>query len=477
MIRLRERGSALATALIVTILVAGLAAALTTYSFPYLRTSASFNQKIVALYAAEGAIEEVRYQVANSQYDDVGNLWLMANSDPDTDGGDVDDNDGFLAYDDLPVGDAQADVRIVDLGNDYYRVTATATYAERTVTLTQEIRSRDTFARYLWFVDVDNINVGTTTVQGSVYSGKKLVNNWGGAKYYKSVETRMGVDYFNGATTQNTSYYDTTDWNAPQVQMPSTNEIATLHTNAEDPVYNVQNTSSAYQGGGSMNTEIVLLGDQVTITAKKVSNGQVVKAGTYPIPSNGLIFVQGDVTSLTGDINTRLTIATMGQVNVKSKIRYKDQDGDLAYVLEKNGAIVPNNDDGTQNAWTEANGYKYFPNADFDPDPDAPPTLGVLAAKDIVVDNAAPFNMELHAALFSATGRWYCDLTQKKGNWRFLGSMVQNKGGWRYSGTTLKGYGKSGEYLYDTALLQTPPPFYLPIDKPIYGARWEMSSK
>ncbi len=475
--RVSTRGSALAAALVVVILSAGLVAALATYSFPYIRTSSSFNQKVYALYASEAYLEEVRYQVANSQYDSMGNLWLMNNSSPPSGaGGAILETDGYLAFSNVKVGEATVNVRVVDLGNSYYRITSTAQFADRAVSLAQEIRARDTFARYLFFVDVDNLSVGTTTVRGSVYSGKKLINNWGGAKYYKSVETRMGVVYQNGATAQNTKYFDTTNWSAPQVKIPSTNEIATLHNNITNPVYWVENQSSAYSGGGAMNTDIVLMGNQVKITAKKKTTGAIFKTGTYPIPDNGLIFVQGDVTSLSGDISGRLTIATMGQVNVTGKIRYKDPEGDLAYVLQKNGVNVPNNDDGTTTAWNEPT-YKYVKNPAYNPDSDASPTLGVLAAKDVVIANSAPYNMEVHGALFSATGRWYCDLTQKKGNWRFLGSMVQNLGGWRYNGATLAGYGKSGEYIYDTQLQQTPPPFYLPVDKPIYGPRWELSSK
>lgn len=467
--RTNERGSALAAALVLTVLAAGLVAALVTFSFPYIRTTQAFNEKVYAVYAAEAGLEEAKVQIANSDYDDVGNLWLMNNSAAAP--------TGELVYDDLQVGNATVDVRVYSLDDEFqfYRVEATATYGQRTVTLSWELRARDTFAKYMFFVDADNLSVGTTTVRGYVYAGKKLINNYGGAVYHKYVEARQGIVHQNGATTSNTSYIDGYDDAAPQTQMPSTNEIATLHTKVENPIFNVQNSSSAYQGGGSMNTYITMNGDQMTMVAKKTTNGQVVNSYTGPIPSNGLVFSQGDV-YIKGDVSGRLTVATMGKTYITDRIRYTDQDGDLAYVLKKDGDVIPDNyvADWTQK-W-DGPGYEYVPNESFNPQEGESPTLGLLSAGDVVIVDGAPKNMEMHAAVFSATGRWYCDLTSYKGNLKVLGSLVQNKGGWRYSGATQKGYAKSGEYIYDNQLLIDPPPFYLKVDKPMWGPRWESSS-
>jgi hypothetical protein len=468
--RRNERGSALAAALVITILAAGLVAALVTYSFPFIRTSQSFNHKIYALYAAEAGLEEARMQISASDYDDVGNLWLMANSD-------IEANGGFLAYNDLPVGDALVDVRIFDIGeqpNQFYRVEATGSFAGRTVTLAWELRARDTFAKYMFFVDVGDLNVGTTTVRGAVYVGGKLNNYFGGAKYYKSVEAVKGVTYNSGATAANTNYFDTLDESAPNTQMPSTNEIANLHQNTTDPIFNVQNSSSAYSGGGSMNTYITFNGDQVSIVARRTSNNQIVNSYNGPLPSNGLIFSQGDV-YVQGDAQGRVTIATMGKTNITGPIRQLDDDGDLAYLLKKDGAVVPNNDPGNTDAWTQANGYEYVKNPDFDPPAGQEPVIGLLSAKDIEILNSAPYNMELHTANFSATGRWSANLGSKKGNLRVLGSIVNKFGGWRYNSAGF-GYAKSGEYIYDQNLLLNPPPFYLKVDKPLFGPRWELSS-
>ncbi|MBI4713139.1 MAG: hypothetical protein HY762_07565 [Planctomycetes bacterium] len=93
-----------------------------------------------------------------------------------------------------------------------------------------------------------------------------------------------------------------------------------------------------------------------------------------------------------------------------------------------------------------------------------------MAQNDVTIMPSAPYNMEFHAATFSSTGRWKCDLTQQKGNLRVLGSQTQKYRGWRYSGTY--GWAKSGEYIYDSYLLNYPPEFYLQVDSPCFGAWW-----
>jgi len=96
-----------------------------------------------------------------------------------------------------------------------------------------------------------------------------------------------------------------------------------------------------------------------------------------------------------------------------------------------------------------------------------------MAVKDVTIvspsSSVAPYNMIMHAPLFSAEGNWHCDLSYKKGNLRVLGSMVQKTRGWRYNGSGY-GWAKSGEYIYDQNLLTYPPPHWLLVDQPFVGA-------
>ena len=92
-----------------------------------------------------------------------------------------------------------------------------------------------------------------------------------------------------------------------------------------------------------------------------------------------------------------------------------------------------------------------------------------MALKDITVTPDAPYNMELHAAMFSSQGNWHCDLSKTMGNLRVVGSMTQNTRGWRYNS---RGYGwaKSGEYIYDQNLLTHPPEHYLQVEQPVFAS-------
>ena len=51
---MHRKGSALAAALVITILAAGLVAALAAYSFTHNRTTQTFNAKVYTIKAAEG---------------------------------------------------------------------------------------------------------------------------------------------------------------------------------------------------------------------------------------------------------------------------------------------------------------------------------------------------------------------------------------------------------------------------------------
>lgn len=474
--RRSERGSAIAAAAVVVILVAGIAAALVTVSLPLNRASGMLNEHVVAAYAAEAGLEYARYFCATSQYDDTGNLWLMQNSIAD-DGDDTYPESGDApAFPDLDIGSALVDVWVysLDTQNLFYRIVARAEVAGRQVTMAQDVRARDTFARYMFFVDADYINFGTTTVRGAVHVNRHINFHNGGAHFHEDVSAVNGFQYEFGAIECNTTFHAGTASNAQHINMPSVNEINALRPQAQG-VYDVHNDNPAYGGSGTMNAELEFNGDMVRIVARRAPSNTLVSDNTVPVPENGVIFVQGDVLSVKGKSSGRTTVATMGKVNITDRVTYVDQDGDPAYVLYKDGVPVPNNNTPGTTAWTEQNGYEYLPNPDYNPPAEASPVIGLLAAQEVEIPNSAPYNMEMHAAVFSATKNWFCNLGSKKGNLRVLGSLVTKKRGWRYTSNGNWGYAKSGEYIYDQMLLQNPPPFWLPVDKPIWGARWKVS--
>ncbi len=408
-----------------------------------------------ARYAAESALEVVKNNIKTSAYNVNGNIWLTNNSSAG----------GYLAINDLMIGTIPVDVTITTLGTGWHRVAATAQSGYTNSSVILECRGRDSFSRYMFMISLDDINIGTSTVHGDVHANRKVNFYYGGAMMYDDVTAVDGIGYYSGASAANTTFYGEVNGYAATVPWPSTSEIATLQTSTSG-VYDVSNSSSEYAGFGAFNTEIEFLGNQVKITAKKISDGSTLKTGTYPLPANNLIFVQNNVTSLKGDINGRVTVATMSAVNVTGKVRYIDNEGDKAYILKRYGVEVNPDMTGTD-AWTTANGYTYEANSAYNPS--VLSTVGIMALNDIQITSAAPYNMEFHGATFSSTGKWYCSLAQQKGNLRGLGSQGQKYRGWRYNGSGY-GWAKSGEYIYDSALLNNPPAYYLQVDTPVFGA-------
>jgi hypothetical protein len=459
-----REASALVAAVIIVIILMTLGIALATLSLPYAERSHAMNSTVAAGYAAEAMLEKAWFEIASSPYSSEGNEWLIANSGPEP--------DGVLIYTGVPVGSAVSSLRIYDRGNQWYRLEAAAEAGPATrrvrVVVAQDVRGRDAFSRYLFFVDMESITFGTSTVRGFVHSNEGIVFNYGGARFFKEVSAVEGFTYAEGATPQNTTFYGGSNPAAEDVRMPSTSQIATLHNNAQ--------AGYKFIGVGD-EVQVTLLGDQVRLVAHD-QTGRLLSDQVLPLPSNGLIFVQGNVV-LQGEISGRLTIATMGKVDVVNRVRYRDADGNLPYVLKHNGVVVPDNATPQGVKWLESDGYVYEPNPAYRPDPAAPPALGIMAQNSVEITEAAPWNMEFQAAVYSSQGNWNCNLEQVKGNLRVLGSLVSKRRGWRYStsdgGRTWRGWGASGEYIYDDNLLNRPPPFYLQVDKPSRGARWVMN--
>jgi hypothetical protein len=111
-------------------------------------------------------------------------------------------------------------------------------------------------------------------------------------------------------------------------------------------------------------------------------------------------------------------------------------------------------------------------NPDFTLTGEERPALGLMAGYEIKLDAAGPDNLEIHGALFSAASNWRADLDVSKNNLRILGSITTKTPGARAQGS--RGYSGSGEYVYDAALLDNPPPHWLQVDSPFWGPRWRL---
>jgi len=198
----------------------------------------------------------------------------------------------------------------------------------------------------------------------------------------------------------------------------------------------------------------------------------VISDATLPLPPDGVLYVQGNVRSIKGELSGRLTVSTPGKMNVTGDIVYADRFGNQAMRLEKDGAPVDPDDLPAGTEWKEEDGFRYVANPEFTLEGEQRPALGLMAGYEITLDGSGPDNLQVHGAMFSAASNWRADLNVKKGNLRILGSITTSTPGQRAQGK--KGYGGSGEYIYDAALLDNPPPHWLEVSAPFWGPRWRI---
>lgn len=476
----RESGNATALALLATLLLSALATGLASVSFSVNRSGSALDNSLLAGYAAEAGLEQVKVAVSSSEYDlAIGNLWLDENAIAyDENRQDFPVATDIPVFDNLDVGsdedrrDVEVDVWVyaMDDENRKYRVVARATAGEVSVVLAQDIRARDTFARFATFVDSGTLRFGTSTVAGDVHSNDRIEFHYGGARFLDRVTAVNGFSFRNGASEGSTSFRDQ-NRHSTKIQLPTVTDVNAFGEFAEG-VYNVRGTNPEYGGtGDTLDAKIELLGDQARIVAINRTTGAVVSDKTVELPRDGVIYVQGNVTSIQGTVSGKVTISTPGTMNVTGDIVYADARGNKAMRLEKDGEPVDPADVAGQ-AWTEADGYKYVRNPDFSLEGPNRPALGLMAGYEITLDKNGPDNLEIHGALFSAASNWQADLTATKNNLRILGSITTKTPGARAQGSF--GYAGSGEYVYDGALLESPPPRWLQVDSPFWGPRWKM---
>lgn len=219
--------------------------------------------------------------------------------------------------------------------------------------------------------------------------------------------------------------------------------------------------------------------DQVPIYEERTKTEYIASARVSQfdaaVPANGLIFVQGNVTSLKGTMVDRVTVASRGSVMLTGNIVYKDAEGDTAY---KNG----------DKPW-----HPYEPNPDYS----GRAILGIIAQQDILYSRLLPDNSELNASMMAITGRVGIEgivlddsgevsaFNQLTDQWGRLLSTVFKKNSIRRLGgiTTAKrpietvvkdgkivsGF-NIGQSVFDIGLLEGPPPFFLAYPVPRFFA-------
>jgi hypothetical protein len=190
-------------------------------------------------------------------------------------------------------------------------------------------------------------------------------------------------------------------------------------------------TASTIAGGLRLqgNTTIVLNADgtmNVTNSQKGWTNQNMA------LPANGALFVDNDGSNkasltISGQLNGRLTVGAAKDVIIPANLTYA-------------------NDPRTNPASTD--------------------TLGLIAERNVVIDDSGPTDLEINASIMALETSFVLEnyaSVAAKGTLTVYGGIIQDQRGpvGTFNGATgqkVSGYSKN--YAYDERLLTSPPPYY-----------------
>lgn len=492
-----ESGNMLAAVYLALVPVIGIVSTLFLRSTAEVRMHESRKNEVRAVQRALAAIEAARNEVTNSTYTSAHNdritlalaqtTLASARPDPhgtpgmylalDTQTGErilVDDPaalaPGQQAFrllrtidfeDDLSGeaddGDDKVSVYVVPLTGLWHMIEARATVNGISRTGRVLVRERDPFTRYGIFINSHYQGISGSP-KGDIHTNRTLQIFYPGSVFDDFVSARDSFQWMIGASAANTTFNAGYSVPNPNIPMPSLNDIQGIRPFA---------TGSYYVNNLYKDTEITFQGTNVLIRAKLISNNVVYTLHNGPLPPQGVIYSEGNIKSVQGDVNGRVTVATASATGTKiaGSIRYVDGDGDPAML----NPTTPEN---------------YIHNPAYDGNS----SVGIVSLGPVLYASTIPMTIELHAAIFCSAGHVglpglsftsngaYCtgyDPTFQKTNLNVLGCTISDR---RWVGTVVNSSGavlsgfQDGYIEYDRELLNKPPPHFLEIDRPMFKA-------
>lgn len=295
----------------------------------------------------------------------------------------------------------------------------------------------DTFARYLYFTDDEHFRwygskLAVWFVTGDSLGGPLQTNShfhisgdpvFSDPNFHKPVKSEDDfITYMNGGSPINS-----TSVSNPPRDNPDFQEGLDLGADrAPFPSKALELRTAAVHDGLMLTgpTTITLRSDG-TMDITNPHNGWVNHNTT--LPPNGALFVEGGDLSISGTLNGQLSLGTNRNIIITSNIIYNN-----------NPRINPASTD----------------------------TLGLIAERDVVISQGAPYNLEIDASTmalgnsFTVENYWQ---GPAKGTLTVYGGIIQDERGPvgtfnPDTNTKVSGYSKN--YLYDSRLMTSPPPFY-----------------
>ena len=416
-----KNGYAFFIALVVITILAILSASFLSMAVNQNRTTDIYNRRMRAFYIAESGID----RAIN---------WFRAQSSPPV-GNNTNPWGGAQN-----LGGGSYSVAITDLGvvgggpSRRYKVTSTGTYLNLNRVLTSYVQV-DNYARYLWFTDHETYG-GTSVWFFSLdhLNGPTQTNsnyNIMGTPQFDA-EVASVADYirfYNNGNNVNLSQTTNPPYDVPIFQQGVT--FGVDPTTMPKQALNLRSASTSTGGYSfSGDTTIILNNDStMNVIGTLTTNG---KKTTYKnstkiaMPGNGAAFVNSGTLTLSGTLKGQLSVGSSQNIVVPSNITY---------------ATDPRTN------------------------PSSTDVLGIISEGDVEIPSNNPTNLEIDGCIMALGGSFYLNNYSQgppDGTLTILGGIIQEERGpvGTFNGSTgqkLSGYSKN--YLYDTRLLTSPPPF------------------
>ncbi len=402
-----------------------LVAAFTARSIAEWRIAEREKNSAVALYAAEAGI-------------DYGMEWLRSQSSPpagsavfNLSGGPAISTGTYTVW--IDPDDANP---VVYLKKYFILSNGRSGDTERNVSYLVQV---DSFARYIWLTDMEVFRLRGSDIPVYFTSGDMLTGpchtngnyNISGNPAFNDVVS-SSEDFINylhgGPPTDNPTFAQGIQLGVDEIPMPS--KALDLRTAAVTAGYHFEGlTTIVLNASGTM-----------TVTNSRLSP----TTQTMALPSNGAVFVTGaragENLNVSGTLNGQLSIGTNRDLIIA---------GNITYATDP--TINPNSTD----------------------------ILGLIAEKDVVISSSASppgGNLTIQASIMAMDDSFYLNnwASGLKGTLNIYGGIIQDRRGpvgtfSSMTGSKVSGYTKN--YVYDSRLRTSPPPFY-PTTGDYVGLSW-----
>ncbi|KPK38866.1 MAG: hypothetical protein AMJ78_09355 [Omnitrophica WOR_2 bacterium SM23_29] len=291
----------------------------------------------------------------------------------------------------------------------------------------------DSFARYVWLTDTETFRwygdrYAVYFVTGDLLTGPTHTNghyNISGDPVFNDLVTSVDnyINYLHGGPPDdNPTFAEGVQLGAEPLPLPS--KAVDLRTAAVQEGMHITGPATiVFQANGTMN---------VTCPHENWDNENM------PMPANGALFVTGGDLTISGTVNGRISVGTNRNVIISDNLLY---------------------------------------NTDPRTNPESTDMLGIIAERDVIIPQTAPYDLTILASIMAMDDSLYVENWSSppaKGTLTVYGGIIQDERGpiGTFNSTTnqkVSGYTKN--YIYDPRLCICPPPFY-PTTGDYIGLSW-----